>query len=124
MRFYEDALYICGLLHRVKADGRFLNIQFLSSMSGKVHAVKCPPKIPENETRDLLEHLTRIVALLATPGLTSELTTDAYRLERNLMSIIMEMGIATNQELWELKSTERSPLQRGKPNSLGSISSY
>jgi hypothetical protein len=124
MRFCEDALYIRGLLHGVKADGRFLDIQFLSSMSGKVHAVKCPPKIPENETRDLLERLARIVALLATPGLTSELTTDAYRLERNLTSIIMEMGIATNQELWELKSTERSPLQRGKPNSSGSISSY
>jgi hypothetical protein len=93
-------------------------------MSGKVHAVKCPPEIPENETHPLLDRLVRIVALLAQLGLTPELTTDAYRLERNLMSVVLQTGIATEQEIWELKSTERSPLQRGKPDSSNDISSY
>jgi len=124
MRFCEDTLYIRALLHGVKADGRFLDVQFLSSMSGKVHAVKCPPEIPENETRPLLDRLVRIVALLAQLGLTPELTTDAYRLERNLTSVVLQTGIATEQEIWELKSTERSPLQRGKPDSSNDIPSY
>jgi hypothetical protein len=124
MRFCEDALYIRGLLHAVKADGRFIDVQFLSSMSGKIHAVKCPPTIPENETRDPMERLARVVALLATPGLTSELTTDAYRLERNLTAFILQSGIASDGEIWELKSTERSPLQPGKRNYSNDISSY
>jgi hypothetical protein len=124
MRFCEDALYIRGLLHTVKADGRFIDVQFLSSMSGKIHAVKCPPTIPENETRDPMERLARVVALLATPGLTSELTTDAYRLERNLTAFILQSGIASDGEIWELKSTERSPLQPGKRNYSNDISSY
>jgi hypothetical protein len=123
MRFCEDALYIRGLFHAVQADGRFLDVQFLSSMSGKIHAVECPPEIPENETRQPMDRLARIVALLATPGLTPELTTDAYRLERNLTTFIQQSGIASAGEIWELKSTERSPLQHGKLNSSNDISS-
>jgi hypothetical protein len=124
MRFCEDALYIRALLHGVKADGQLLDVQFLSSMSGKVHAIKCPSKITEDEKCQPLDRLARIVALLATPGLTTELTTDAYRLERNLTTFILQTHIASDSEVWELKSTERSPLQCGKPNSLNNVSSY
>jgi len=123
MRFCKDALYIRGLLHGVKADGRFLDVQFLSSMSGKVHAVKCPLEIMENEKRHPLDRLARIVALLATPGLPLDLTTDAYRLERNLTTFVLQTGIALAAEIWELKSTERSPLQRGEPTSSKDIPS-
>ena len=114
LRYCEDALHLRVLLHGVEVDDRLLEVQFLYAMSHQVKAPSYPLNPTAKEQRSMRVRLLRAISINSFPGLSHPLAEQAYELERDLASEMMEKNLITPAELTDLKNSHRKPLQEGR----------
>lgn len=114
LRYCEDALHLQVLLHGVEVDERLLEVQFLYAMSHQVKALSYPINPTTKEKRSMNERLLRAISINLFPGISYALAAQAYDLERDLSSEMLEKCLITSQELAGFKNYHRKPLQGGK----------
>jgi hypothetical protein len=114
LRYCEDALHVRACLHGVEVDDRLLEVQFLNAMSNQVNALHYPLNPTVKEIRTMNERLLHTISINSVPGLSHTLATQAYNLERDLASEMLENDLITSESLARIKNAERKSLQEGK----------
>ena len=115
MRFAEDAVLVRLFLHGTEIDGRYIEVQFLRGMAGKLSATGYPTNPKEHERRDWDLRMRRVEGAMITTGIDADLLGDAWAVRRALSRVKFRANPThTTQALIQGYRENAVPVQNSK----------